>query len=88
MTQRVVIVVLVLLCCASALGLAYVRHQTRASFTELSRLQNEQRRLEIEFNDLQIEQALWAETNRVEQLAHGRLGMHYPDVAKTRVVQP
>ena len=34
--------------------------------------------LNIEFGRLQLEQATWAESNRVDQVARMRLGMVFP----------
>ena len=43
--------------------------------------------IDIEFSRLQLEQATWAETNRIEQVATERLGMSFPADAELIVVQ-
>jgi len=44
--------------------------------------------LNIEFSRLQLEQATWSETNRIEQVATERLGMHFPEAAEMVVLRP
>ena len=72
---------------ASAIGVVYARQQSRLVFVELSRLGNERDDLNFEFGRLQLEQATWAENNRVEQIARGKLGMVSPSAAETIVIK-
>ncbi len=72
---------------ASAIGVVQARQQSRLLFVELSRLGNERDDLNFEFGRLQIEQATWAENNRIEQIARGRLGMVSPLPAQTLVIR-
>lgn len=72
---------------ASAIAAVHARHESRRAFVELSRLDAERDELEIEFGRLQLEQATWAENNRIEQIARGRLGMIGASTAETRVVR-
>lgn len=72
---------------ASAIGVVYARQQSRLAFVELSRLGNERDNLNFEFGRLQLEQATWAENNRIEQIARGRLGMVSPGPAETMVIK-
>jgi cell division protein FtsL len=44
--------------------------------------------LNFEFGRLQLEQATWAEANRIEQVATQRLGLKFPADAEIEVVQP
>ena len=44
----------------------------------LSKLERARDELNIEFGRLQLEQATWAESNRVDQVARSRLGMVFP----------
>lgn len=60
---------------ASAVAVVYARHQSRVLFVDLRALERERDELNIDFGRLQLEQATWAETNRVEQIARSRLGM-------------
>jgi cell division protein FtsL len=72
---------------ASAIGVVQARQQSRLAFVELTRLGNERDDLNFEFGRLQIEQATWAENNRIEQIARGRLGMVSPSAAATVVIK-
>jgi len=71
----------------SAIAVVHARHESRRSFVELTRLEAERDELNIEFGRLQLEQATWAETNRIEQIAATQLGMVFPGAADTRVVR-
>ncbi len=72
---------------ASAIGVVYSIQQSRELFVELTQLGNERDDLNFEFGRLQLEVATWAENNRVEQIARGRLGMVAPTPAETVVVR-
>lgn len=71
----------------SAVGVVYGRHESRRHFVELNRLMNERDNLNFEFGRLQLEQATWAENNRIEQIARGRLGMVSPGAAEMIVTK-
>jgi len=88
--RRVGIAVLLLLLIGvvtSALGVVYARQQSRILFGELTRLTHEKDDLDTEFGRLELEQATWADPNRIEQVARGQLGMLTPGVAETVVVK-
>lgn len=88
MIVRIVLLLILLLAAMlSALGVVYARQQSRIAFVELSRLGNERDDLNFEFGRLQLEQATWAENNRIEQIARGRLGMLSPSAAETVVIK-
>ncbi|MCK7593965.1 cell division protein FtsL [Pseudomarimonas salicorniae] len=72
----------------SALAVVHGRHQHRQLFVELSELEKQRDELNIEFGRLQLEQATWADPNRIEQIARGPLGMKYPEATDLRVVTP
>lgn len=80
--------VLLLLVVASGIGVVHARHEHRQAFIQLSTLERERDELNIDFGRLQLEQATWAETNRIEQIARTQLGMKYPDATELRVIQP
>lgn len=88
MTGRLLLVVLVVAVVASALAVVHARHQHRQLFVELSRLENVRDELDIDFGRLQLEQATWAEANRIDQVARERLGMKFPGDDEIVVVQP
>jgi cell division protein FtsL len=85
---RSVLVVLVLASILSAIGVVHARHRHRQLFVELSRLEKARDELNIEFGRLQLEQATWAESNRVDQLARSKLGMKFPETGEIVVVRP
>jgi cell division protein FtsL len=70
----------------SALAVVHGRHRHRQLFVQLSELESQRDELDIEFGRLQLEQATWADPNRIEQIARGPLGMKYPEAADLRVV--
>lgn len=88
MSLRVVVVVLILANLISAIGVVHARYRHRQLFVELSRLEKGRDELNIEFSRLQLEQATWAESNRVDQIARTRLGMKTPEPADIVVVRP
>ena len=73
---------------ASAIGVVYARHLHRQAYIALSGLEHERDELNIEFGRLQLEQATWAEANRIEQVAGNRIGMKYPTDDDIVVLQP
>jgi len=79
--------ILLLAAVASAIGVVYARQQSRLAFVELTRLGNERDDLNFEFGRLQLEQATWAENNRIEQIARNKLGMVSPGAADTIVIK-
>ena len=85
---RFLVVVLLAANVLAAIGVVHARHQHRQLFVELTRLVDERDELNIEFGRLQIEQATWAEANRIDQVARTRLGMKFPEAADIVVVRP
>ena len=73
---------------ASAIGVVYARHEHRQLFVQLSALEKARDELNIDFGRLQLEQATWAESNRVDQIARTKLGMKFPEGAEIEVVRP
>ena len=78
MKRAFLLTLLVLANVASALLVVRDRHQHRQEFIALSKLEKARDELNIEFGRLQLEQATWAESNRVDQVARARLGMVFP----------
>ena len=78
MFRVVALLILVAAVIGSSIGVVYARHESRRHFIELNRLTDERDNLTFEFGRLQLEQATWAENNRIEQIARGRLGMVSP----------
>lgn len=88
MSLRVIIAVLLLASLISAIGVVQARHRHRQLFVELSRLEKARDELNIEFSRLQLEQATWAESNRIDRIARTRLGMDTPHPTEIVVVRP
>ena len=85
---RFLLAVLVLANIASAIGVVYARHRHRVLFDEVTRLERARDELNVEFGRLQLEQATWAQANRIDQVARERLGMKFPEAADIVVVRP
>ncbi|MEO6155559.1 MAG: cell division protein FtsL [Thermomonas sp.] len=88
MSRYLLLAVLVLANVATALTLVRDRHEHRVQFIALSRLEKVRDELNIEFGRLQLEQATWAESNRVDQVARTRLGMVFPRTEDIVVMRP
>ncbi|HKZ09461.1 MAG TPA: cell division protein FtsL [Rhodanobacteraceae bacterium] len=78
--------VLLLAVVASSIAVVWARHQDRAAFVQLSRLQNQRDALNVEFGRLELEQATWASPSRIEQIARGQLGMISPPAASVEMI--
>ena len=87
MSRYLLLAVLVGAIVASALMVVRDRHEHRQAFVELNRLDKARDELNIEFGRLQLEQATWAESNRVDQVARTRLGMSFPRTEDTVVLR-
>jgi cell division protein FtsL len=85
--RTLALVVLISVVVASAIGVVSARQQSRQLFSELSDQERERDELNIEYGRLQLEQATWTETNRLEQLARTQLGMVFPGPAETVVIR-
>ena len=88
MFLRSLMFLLVLANVASAIGVVYARHEHRQLFVDFKRLERQRDELNIDFGRLQLEQATWAEANRIDQVARNRLGMAFPSAEETVVVRP
>jgi cell division protein FtsL len=62
---------------ASAVGVVWTRHESRMLFMELTRLQDQRDDLNVEYGRLELEQATWAEPARIDAEAR-KLGMLDP----------
>ena len=87
MNRYVLLAVLVIANVATALLVVRDRHEHRLAFITLNRLDKARDELNIEFGRLQLEQATWAESNRVDQVARARLGMVFPRTEDIVVVR-
>ena len=78
MNRHLLLGALVVANIATALLIVRDRHEHRQLFVQLSALEKARDELNIDFGRLQLEQATWAESNRVDQVARARLGMVFP----------
>ena len=88
MNRSLLIAVLVVANVATALVLVRDRHEHRLQFIALTKLEKARDELNIEFGRLQLEQATWAESNRVDQVARTRLDMLFPRTEDIVVLRP
>lgn len=88
MILRLLLTVLVVANLVTALAVVHARHRHRVLFVELNQLDKARDELDIDFGRLQLEQATWAESNRIDQVARDRLGMKFPEDGETVVIRP
>lgn len=69
---------LALVAVASAVWVVQVKHGNRALTTEQSRLRDERDRLDVEWSQLQLEEAAHSSHARIEQIAREQLKMVEP----------
>lgn len=86
--SRVLLAILLLAVVGTGIAVVYERYRHRQLFVELSALERERDELNIEFGRLQLEQATWAQSNRIDQVARERLGMKFPEAEDIVVVRP
>ena len=87
MMRGLLLTALVLANIAAALLIVRDRHEHRQAFVALTRLEKARDTLNIEFGRLQLEQATWAESNRVDQVARVQLNMVFPRTEDTVVLR-
>nr|WP_194241190.1 cell division protein FtsL [Solimonas terrae] len=63
----------------SALAVVRTKHENRGLVTELEGLRSDRERLDMEWAQLQLEEATLANNNRVERIARNQLGMTEPN---------
>lgn len=88
MSARLLLAILIAANVLSAIGVVFARHEHRQLFIALTGLEKARDELNIEFGRLQLEQATWAESNRIDQVARERLGMKFPETSDIVVVRP
>ena len=88
MSLRFIVLLLLGLDIATAVGVVMARHRLRQLFVELNRLEKTRDELNVEFSRLQLEQATWAESTLIDRTARERLGMVLPKADEIVVVRP
>ncbi|MEM7281068.1 MAG: cell division protein FtsL [Pseudomonadota bacterium] len=72
---------------ATALSIVKVRHEARAHFMELQRLEARIDELDMEWDRLLIEESTWSNHSQIEQTARQRLAMRLPAPSEVKVVR-
>lgn len=72
----------------SALGVVYVRHESRNFAVELGQMENRKDEIIAEWSRLQLEQAMLADAGHIEAKAQSELGMTPPEETRILVVRP
>jgi cell division protein FtsL len=72
----------------SALGVVYVRHESRGHAVQLGQLENRKDEIIAEWSRLQLEQAMLADAGYIEHKAQESLGMREPEQPRILVVRP
>lgn len=80
------VVLLIVLIVASALSLVTAQQRARAVFVDLDRAHGEQRALEHQWSQLQIEQTGFGKHSLIEQTARRQLGMRPVTPERTQYV--
>ncbi|QJD99227.1 cell division protein FtsL [Massilia forsythiae] len=83
MTGKLNIVLTVLLV-GCALSVVNARYQARHLFIDLERLQQQQRQLDIDWSQLQLDQSTLGKNERIEQIAVSKLNMAPLTPARTQ----
>ncbi len=71
-----------------ALALVTSQYRARKLYVALQEEQAQEKRLETEWNRLQLEQGQWSIHARVEQIATQKLGLRAPSAPRTQIVAP
>jgi cell division protein FtsL len=82
MIHRSLIILLVALLFAAALGLVTAQHRTRSLFIDVERSQQDARQLDVDYERLTIELARLSQPGAVERAA-GKLGFRPADSRQT-----
>jgi cell division protein FtsL len=88
MSARLLLAILLAANMLTAIAVVFARHEHRQLFIQLSKLEKARDEVNFEFGRLQLEQATWAESNRIDQVARTRLGMVFPESGDIVVVRP
>ena len=86
--RNFILAILIAAVLGSGVAVVFARQEHRQAYVQLTRLVRERDEINIEFSRLQLEQATWAETNRIEQVATERLGMTFPQASELVVIKP
>ena len=79
--------VIALVTLASAFALIVLSHKQRNLYGDLEQLHTERNQLDKQWRQLRLEQRVWAEHTRLEDVATQQLGMKNLDVKSERIVR-
>ncbi len=71
---------------AVSLGVITSQHKARKLYFELEQQQEQTKKYETEYGQLQLEQSTWAMHSRIEELATKKLQMQVPDAKRIQVI--
>ena len=87
MNARILILIIVLVIdVASALGVVYARHESRRLSVQLGMLEAQRDEAIAEWSRLQLEQAWLADAGQIEAKARRELGMRTPEETRILVI--
>ena len=86
MRTAIVTSILLLAVVASAVLVVRMHHERRNLFVELDKADVRRDRLQVEWGKLQIEQSVWAASDRIERIAAEKLGLHLSRAGATVLV--
>ncbi len=86
--QGLLLMLLVLLCLVSAIGVVYVRDANRRLFTQLQLLEKKRDSLHVAWGQLLLEESTWATQARIQRIAIQKLNMEVPSPASIIMVKP
>ncbi|MBI1422750.1 MAG: cell division protein FtsL [Gammaproteobacteria bacterium] len=87
MSGRIFAALLILAVMVSAVGVIYSKHRNRMLYVELTRLQQQQDELNVDWGRLQLEQSTWATHGRIETVARNKLGMRNVDYSEVVILK-
>lgn len=70
----------------TALAVVVTKHDSRRLFVELQALEHQRDRLNVEWNQLQLEESAWSTQARIETAARKRLEMRLPPEDAFKVI--
>ena len=86
LTRLNLVLLAVLIACA--LAVVTSQHKARKLYVELQQEQELEKRYDVEWGQLQLEQGTWAMHARIEKIATQQLRMRAPTAARIQVVAP
>lgn len=70
----------------TAIALVEAQHRARKLYDQLDQAQKAEKKYELEYNQLQLEQSTWAMHSRIEGIATKELDLQVPDETRVQVV--